>query len=91
MDIQAQTPVSLAALYNFICIHDPKEGPIIGSGSYHSTDDAKENRDNVAPNCKMAMRRLINTKTRLHKQCGLTISASARREEATSTIHLMLM
>jgi hypothetical protein len=52
MDIQARIPVSLAALHNFIHIHDPKEGPIIGSDSYHSThstDDAEEHRDNIAP------------------------------------------
>ena len=49
MDIWAQIPVSLAALHNFIHVHDPKEGPIIGGGDYHSTDDTEEHGDNVAP------------------------------------------
>jgi DDE superfamily endonuclease len=93
MDIQARILVSLAALHNFIHIHDPKEGPIIGSDSYHSThsaDDAKEHGDNIAPVLQDGYKRLTNAETRLQKQCGLTTSASARREEVTLMIHLML-
>lgn len=44
IEVQARLPVSLAALHNFIRIHDPKEEPVIGSNSHHSTqaDDAEE-------------------------------------------------
>ena len=51
MEVQARIPVSLAALHNFIHIHDPKEGPVIGSSSRHSqaTDDADGQEDYVAP------------------------------------------
>lgn len=49
MEIQARIPVSLAALHNFIRIHDPKEIPIIGSGSRNSTGDLDaEEDDHVA-------------------------------------------
>ena len=37
------------------------------------------------------MKKLMNSETRLQKQCRLTTSTSARREEATLMIHLMLM
>jgi hypothetical protein len=46
-EIQTRIPVSLAALHNFISIHDPREGPILGGGSHHSTDDAEEQEDAV--------------------------------------------
>ena len=48
MEVQAQIPVSLAALPNLIRIHDPKEGPIFGSGSDHSTGDAEGQENYVA-------------------------------------------
>ena len=48
LEVQAQIPVLLAVLHNFICIHDPKEGPIFGSGSDHSTGDAEGQEDYVA-------------------------------------------
>ena len=40
-EVQARIPVLLAVLHNFICIHDPKEVSIFGSGSDHSTGDAE--------------------------------------------------
>ena len=49
MEIQARIPVSLAALHNFIRIHDPKEGSIIGGGSHHSTGGAEEEYDDNVP------------------------------------------
>jgi hypothetical protein len=49
MEVQTQIPVSLAALHNFIRIHDPKEGLVFGSGSDHFTGDAKGQEDYVAP------------------------------------------
>lgn len=49
MEVQARIPVSLAALHNFIRIHDPKEDPIFGSGSNHFTGDAEGEEDYVAP------------------------------------------
>lgn len=48
IEIQAQIPVSLAALHNFISIHDPREGPVIGGGTGHNTfDDAEGYEDQV--------------------------------------------
>lgn len=48
MDIQARIPVSLAALQNFIRLHDPIEEPILGSSDHHFNCDA-EDEDYVAP------------------------------------------
>ena len=51
MEVQAQIPVGLAALHNFICIHDPKEGPIIRGCHHHFMDDSdvEGEDDYVAP------------------------------------------
>ena len=49
MEVQTRIPVSLAALHNFIRIHDPKEGPVFGSGSDNFTGDAEGQEDYVAP------------------------------------------
>ena len=49
MEVQTRIPVSLAALHNFIHIHDPKERPVFGSGSDHFTGDAEGQEDYVAP------------------------------------------
>ena len=31
MDIQAQIPAALAAIHNYICIHDYEEGNLLGN------------------------------------------------------------
>ena len=38
MEVQAQIPVALSALHNFIYIHNPREEPVIGIGNHYSAD-----------------------------------------------------
>ena len=49
MEVQAWIPVALSALHNFICIHDPKEGPIIGNGNHNSADGGDGQEGSTGP------------------------------------------
>ena len=49
MEVQAWIPVALSALHNFICIHDPKEGPVIGNGNHNSADGGDGQEGSTGP------------------------------------------
>ena len=49
MEVQAWILVALSALHNFIHIHDPKEGLIIGNGNHNSADGGDGQEGSTGP------------------------------------------
>ena len=49
MEVQAWILVALSALHNFIHIHDPKEGLIIGNSNHNSADGGDGQEGSTGP------------------------------------------